>query len=183
MCVQNFLLWDLVAQKLFYAEFWHATKERNILLLLEFKHIVVEAILPIQIIWINFNKYMLKTTNLTTHSVQELLAMALVPPNPGFPHELLGPLLMVFWKPSLHECDIEGVWCLRQRSRSFERSTSCVLHSQGINQWRCLGVSRTTVANTPSSLYLNGPCTLQGRGSCRRWHTWVCIRLVLHDKV
>lgn len=109
MCVQNFLLCDLVAQKLFYAEFWHATKERNILLLLEFKHIVVEAILPIQIIWINFNKYMLKTTNLTTHSVQELLAVALVPPNPGFPHEFLGPLLMVFWKQSLHEWHWRGV--------------------------------------------------------------------------
>lgn len=46
VCAKLFTLCNLAAQKLFYAEFWHATKERNILLLLEFKHIVVEAIPP-----------------------------------------------------------------------------------------------------------------------------------------
>ena len=95
-------------------------------LLLEFKHIAVESILPIQINWINFNKYMLKTTNLTTHSVQELLAVALVPPNPGIPREFLGPLLIVFWKPSLHECDLKGCGaCSRDRVPLKEAPHAC----------------------------------------------------------
>lgn len=90
-------------------ETWNATKGRNTFSLLshfylklEFKRITTEPILTIPVTRINFNKCMSKVTNLTAHSAHEP-AVALVPPNPGFAAELLGPqLLLVFGKPSVH---------------------------------------------------------------------------------